>query len=64
MTAGPRRAATLVETGAIVLVCLLVFAGIFEYGRFLVTLHARDNATRNAEHGTQNAELRHVVRSE
>src|SRR5262245_53767857 len=48
MAAGPRRAVSLVETGAIVLVCLLVVAGIFEYGRFLVTLHVMDNATHDS----------------
>src|SRR5262245_57200547 len=48
MTDRPRRAASLVKTGAIVLVCLLVVAGIFEYGRFLVTLHVMDNATHDS----------------
>ena len=48
MTDRPRRPATLVETGAIVLVCLLAVAGIFEYGRFLVTLHVMDNATHDS----------------
>lgn len=41
-----RRAATLVEASAVISIFFLFLFGIFEYGRFVMTLQAVENAAR------------------
>ncbi len=41
-----RSAATAVETGVVLGVCLLFMFGIFEYGRFFLMKHLLENAAR------------------
>ena len=41
-----RRAATLVEAAMVISICLLFLFGVFEYGRYVMTLQAIENAAR------------------
>lgn len=43
---GGRRAATLVEAAFVISLALLFLFGIFEYGRYVMTLQAVENAAR------------------
>ncbi|HZT80785.1 MAG TPA: TadE family protein [Gemmataceae bacterium] len=44
--ARPRRGATAVETALVLGACLLLFFGLFEYGRFVMVRQLLDNAAR------------------
>lgn len=41
-----RRGATIVEAAMVISICLLFMFGLFEYGRYVMTLQALENAAR------------------